>query len=637
MAVASSGSDVPTCGVKLAPPCATLAYALQVAVAAVPAQEAVTVTIAAGRYDSRSCGGHTDRAVLSLVGAGRDTTVVDCGRMARGVFTTGSLVVRSMTFTGGRATMSGRVGSVGGGAVAVVWNTSDVASWRSFVAEDVVFEDNVGVVDARVGGAMPSAYTVAALPGAYGGGAVSVSTAAGTASAGGVFVSFRGCQLHDNGVYSGEERRGDALSGGGAVYVHISGVAAVSNVTVALVDVNGTGNSAGTGGAVYTSVTGNGVVVDVAMRLHTVTMTSNVATDSGGAVAFNVVGNKVESVAFAANALSLHDNSAEGWQGKGGGVQVKIGGNDCSGVNVSLAHVVAINNTAGFDGGGVYATVNGNANVTSSCMGVRDLLAIANAAVTGAGGVSLSVGVAGVDGVFSHVGVSVRDTTCAGNTGAGVSVALGGIGNDVVNVTGVYVNVNVSDNSCPNLGGAGLCTYVSGRDVDSAVLVHDGVTADGNTAEDSVSGFGGGVLAWIDGEGVVSNANVTVMNTVVSGNAVGGNGGGVCARVDGSSVVNSTVTMVNTAAWDNTAGGGAGVAVKVLGTVAIDGLSILVADSTVASNRAVSGDGGGLYTAVQAPAMTAVSLRYLGLTVVNNTAGAWWALSPDQTRPLLLP
>jgi hypothetical protein len=72
--VAANGSNRPGCGVGAAPPCATLAYAVQsVAAGLQPLDAMVMVQMAPGVYDSESCGVTTARP-LELTGtAGGDS------------------------------------------------------------------------------------------------------------------------------------------------------------------------------------------------------------------------------------------------------------------------------------------------------------------------------------------------------------------------------------------------------------------------------------------------------------------------------------------------------------------------------------------------------------------------------------
>ncbi len=68
-------------------------FAIGTVVASLPQlADAVIVTVAAGTYNSTSCGSTTNRS-LALRGAGSATTIIDCGGLSRMLLSTGASYV----------------------------------------------------------------------------------------------------------------------------------------------------------------------------------------------------------------------------------------------------------------------------------------------------------------------------------------------------------------------------------------------------------------------------------------------------------------------------------------------------------------------------------------------------------------
>jgi hypothetical protein len=181
------GANVPTCGGAQSAPCATVAYAVNVAGSAVPVSSLLHIDISPGWYNVSSCGAVGTRPI-NVTGAGPGVTVVDCQGRTRFLIGLASTYVSGMTITGGFAPVLVRVSrgvSVdGGGAIAVLWSGTGVEAVATF--RDLVFVNN------HVGG--QADFTNATL-GLVGGGAVLV---AGANRAGGATVTVQDCVFTNN-------------------------------------------------------------------------------------------------------------------------------------------------------------------------------------------------------------------------------------------------------------------------------------------------------------------------------------------------------------------------------------------------------------------------------------------------------
>ena len=122
--VAPHGVDNATCGRGAAVPCATLAFAVNVIASALPPQaDVVPIVLAAGLYNSSSCGAVASRPV-SITGAGSSVTVMDCNGQSRAFATNASIWLSGVTISNGWCTVtnsSDSVVSYGGGGVQVLW------------------------------------------------------------------------------------------------------------------------------------------------------------------------------------------------------------------------------------------------------------------------------------------------------------------------------------------------------------------------------------------------------------------------------------------------------------------------------------------------------------------------------------
>jgi hypothetical protein len=166
-------------------------------------------------------------------------------------------------------------------------------------------------------------------------------------------------------------------------------------------------------------------------------------------------------------------------------------------------------------------------------------------------------------------GLTVRNGHSNTSTpGAGISI-IGFGSHPTIALDGLVITGNTADAA----GGGGL--YVTNADVTVT-----NTTISGNTAN-SLSTGGGGIL--IDDALGVADATVTLTGCTVDGNVTTGFGGGIAVQGDHTGMSHLTATVVNSTISGNTAnsGGGGG---STWGTLALTG-------STVSSNRATTGGG----------------------------------------------
>lgn len=135
----------------------------------------------------------------------------------------------------------------------------------------------------------------------------------------------------------------------------------------------------------------------------------------------------------------------------------------------------------------------------------------------------------------------------------------------------------------------GSATYGGGIAVYRAVLTLDGVTV----AENEATNEGGGIE-------ILSDADVTIRNSVIIHNSTAGSGGAI-RNYTSLTVINSTIDS-NSALDD---GGG------IYNSVTFSGGSLVIAASTISGNEA-GGDGGGIY-------LNGGTATITGSTISGNT------------------
>ncbi|NEO87601.1 MAG: DUF4347 domain-containing protein, partial [Spirulina sp. SIO3F2] len=310
---------------------------------------------------------------------------------------------------------------------------------------------------------------------------------------------------------------------------------------------------------------------------------------------------------------------------RGGGIRQNSSTN-----RLTLEQVNLIGNSAGFLGGGIYAT--NDVTVTNSTVSSNSaliagggiyttasgLITVTNSTVSGNSAGNLGGGISAFNDVT--VTSSTVLSNLAGNQGGGISVRNG---------TTTITNSTVSGNSAGSRGGGiyalnGATTItnsmmsgnLSGNNGGALFNDRGAVTLTNSTVlSNSVGDFGGGIH--------VRNGAMTVSNSTVSGNSTGVSGGGIYALYDAIIVTNSTVsgnsagsrgggisarygaTVANSTISSNSAGSRGG------GISALNGAT--VTNSTVSGNSTGS-SGGGISTGLSAATVT-------NSTVSSNSAG----------------
>jgi parallel beta-helix repeat protein len=201
---------------------------------------------------------------------------------------------------------------------------------------------------------------------------------------------------------------------------------------------------------------------------------------------------------------------------------------------------------------------------------------IANSKASDSGG-----GIMNRGGTLTLRDVSLINNEAAGN-GGGIASIEG-----TVTVTGSQLSNNRANGSFPNrLGhGGGLYSASSPVTITDTSLV-------GNVAKSD----GGGV-------GTFTSSPVTITNATVSNNIAGIHGGGLNLH-DGNAIIRDSEINGNTAA---TAGG-----------VMVSHSTLMLEDSSLANNVALSGHGGGLYS--YAPANKSDNLTVKRSDILNNVS-----------------
>jgi hypothetical protein len=112
--VATTGSDVPGCGLTSKPPCRTLRAAVANTLPTIPPSMDVVISLGPGTFTASSCGSTIDRDV-SVIGAGVGVTILDCNSAQRAfAVTSANLFVQFMTIRRGFANDSSPISGSGG-------------------------------------------------------------------------------------------------------------------------------------------------------------------------------------------------------------------------------------------------------------------------------------------------------------------------------------------------------------------------------------------------------------------------------------------------------------------------------------------------------------------------------------------
>ncbi len=308
-------------------------------------------------------------------------------------------------------------------------------------------------------------------------------------------------------------------------------------------------------------------------------------------------------IAVGIGSLALIDTEVVGNFADGGGGIASLGSGK---ITVDHQSLIAANVAAfSYGGGGIYVVDDGPMDIEGAV--IRDNRALAghgggiaidgggNAAVTIAGS-TIEGNDAGMNGGGIAIGgsgnptVTIAGSTIEGNDAGmnGGGIAIGGSGNPTVTIAGDLIE---ADDAGTNGGGIGV------SDSGEAAVTITGSLVEGNGAAQNGGGYADS-----------ATTTTTVLNSFWLDNNAGNFGGGLAA-------IGPHITLDNTTVGDNTSYTGGGVYVDGPGTADVTDSSILgnmaeedgggihsqvaalyVTGSTVADNRNIANNGGGLFS-----------------------------------------
>lgn len=395
---------------------------------------------------------------------------------------------------------------------------------------------------------------------------------------------------------------GDAKAGG-AIDVNSADAA------VTLSDVKLSGDKASLGGAIYDAGS---------VRLTDVRVNRNSAHDGGGVA---VVGGKLSMSGGSVSRNTAHNGLGGGIYAKNGSVTLR---------SVSVTRDDATGSAAGA-GGGLYAT--------GSTVSTRSSSFESDQAAASGGGVFLD----GTSKLKMNKGSVSSDTVTSSGNGGGIYDAAPSV---------TLTDVDVSSNSVPNGNyGGGIFAaasatsspsapdvlHLSGGDVStnanggvfvnglSGGAVHVTVASASITANTASARYGCGAGVCVNMPVGATDVEITLTGDKVDDNVENGGldaAGGVQVESAGTGS-GATLTMSGDTVTGNTTsskGGCGGVCVDLLaGSTATADIS----SSTISSNSAPDGHGGGLQlTAPTTGAPSSIAATLAGDTIASNTSGS---------------
>lgn len=308
------------------------------------------------------------------------------------------------------------------------------------------------------------------------------------------------------------------------------------------------------------------------------------------------------------------NKTRDGSGGNGGGISI-----DDDGALV-LDHTVVKDNTSDSDAGGIYLSSDGSLQVTHNSE-------ISNNRSDSSGG-----------GIYSDGNVEVVESKIVGNNadsdGGGVYITTGtlsltnseisqniatGDGGGIYNSNGPVLldNTVITDNFCEGAGGGFYNSYFSfitngslisrnqAEDGGGGIYSDDALHTDGATISNNVADVDDD---FDDGGGIFNAADMTLTNSIISGNSTkNGNGGGIYQ--DDYAVIDGCTIDANVAE-DNDGGG-----------IYINSDPTVIRNSTISNNRALGdqdnsastdSEGGGVWTSQ----VTGI----INSTIVNNAS-----------------
>jgi len=352
-----------------------------------------------------------------------------------------------------------------------------------------------------------------------------------------------------------------ADNGGGGIYNLNGGTLNIEDSEIKNNEANGT---AGSGGGILNDIGATLTIVDTEI-------TGNTSNRAGGGIENNAGTVNLENV-------TLNGNTTFTAPGNGGGLHVSGAG------LVTIVDGEVNDNIAGSEGGGLW---NGTATMSINGTTISRNTASGASTDNGGGGIyNLNTGILIIEdseikdnvangaagsggGILNDVGasLSVLNTIISGNTS---NRAGGGIENNAGTVT--LTNVSLNDNTTfttPGNGGglhvtgAGLVTITDGEVKNNTagseggglwngtgVMEINGTTISENTASGMAADNGGGGIYNFNG-GTLTIADATISENVANGTL--GSGGGILNDVGSQLSIRNTVISGNTAVR---AGGG---------------------------------------------------------------------------------
>ncbi len=265
---------------------------------------------------------------------------------------------------------------------------------------------------------------------------------------------------------------------------------------------------------------------------------------------------------------------------------------------------------------------------------------------------TLCVNVGGTDGCFSTIGAAINAaSSSAMPPGDTINIAPGIYSENLFINKNVTINGTSASNTKIDGGQLDRVFYVA-TDVSvifSNVTIQNGktsgygggiysrgaVTLNYSTLGGNSSSFGGGIISFViltlngstvsgntstnDGGGIYSEGSLTLSNSTISGNTGSGFGGGI--------INFGTLMLTNSIVSGNTVNYNVNEYASVGGGIFTQESTVTLNNSTVSSNSANNGNGGGIYNGVTS-ALTLNGSSVSGNTATYHGGGIWSGSGP---------
>lgn len=357
-----------------------------------------------------------------------------------------------------------------------------------------------------------------------------------------------------------------ADQGGGGIY-NLSGTLNINAETQ--ISNNTADGAAGSGGGILNDVGGK-------LTINGAEITLNVSNRAGGGIEDNSGATGFVTMTD----VTLNSNTTNNSPGNGGGLHVTGAG------TVTITGGTVNDNEAGAEGGGLW---NGTGTMTI------EGTVISNNTASGAGADQGGGGIYNLSGMLNISG----DAMISGNTANGAAGSGGGILNDVggkVTIEDTEITANIATRAGGGIEDNGLAAgFVTMNNV--TLTLNNAGTSPGNGGAVHMTGLG----------------NVTIINSIVSGNTAV-QGGGLWNGT-GMMTVSGVHLMANTATGLTVTDGGGG--------IFNNGGTLNVGASTLSANTATGlfGQGGGIHVKGGTAVITTSTLS--GNTSLTNGGGIY--------------